>query len=426
MLARLLFFAVLCGALLPAMRVTAAPSTCPYCRGNFRSCNFDVDGKCPTKDVVAANARVLAEGAGKLVLEKLVPVKYLRSFTRVAMDSVMSLLGRPAPGTTFDIDIDTSGPAILTAIGNGLTTVEAAVMRILELIDAETDDLKVSQLKGRLEGLKILKDSKTTLVDLASASCLDVGVYTFIWYKVSEYVMKVRATISLGSVDTGSGSSTSSRSGLSATLHRPRSFTEFAEMLNMFILFCQGLAVLSAMVLTDFFESVVFDTIRLRNRKWQVAHEMLLVLFRKVEDSGGQLTLCQSCEELYLTSVLEEAEHKAATFFRSFGGNPKPDEEAIDELGKGKAMGGDVEAVVWNGKDTPSSSTCCPTFNSPAGRKHPRNHLRADGTCRFRHVCNKWVSNKGTGGRCFGEEGTSGHNRFTCDNPHRCDDRVTN
>ena len=47
--------------------------------------------------------------------------------------------------------------------------------------------------------------------------------------------------------------------------------------------------------------------------------------------------------------------------------------------------------------------------------------LKPDGTCRFAHVCDMWVTGKGPKGRCMGEKGTPGHSRLKCDNPDKCD-----
>ena len=100
----------------------------------------------------------------------------------------------------------------------------------------------------------------------------------------------------------------------SSDIFRPQRMEDFAEMINLFIMMAHALAVTSVLVLTDFFESAVFDTIRLRNRSWQVAHELLLVMFRYVEDSGGQKKLSSICNEGHLTTLLEEAEHNEAIF----------------------------------------------------------------------------------------------------------------
>ena len=105
---------------------------------------------------------------------------------------------------------------------------------------------------------------------------------------------------------------------------------------------------------------------------------------------------------------MDEARINTAEFFRPPGGNP-----------------GNVNyknGKPYNGKFNSSSNTVCTYFNR--GKDHPANALHPDGSCKFKHVCNKWVTNKGKSGRCMGSEGTPGHYCLTCDNPHRCDEPV--
>ena len=169
---------------------------------------------------------------------------------------------------------------------------------------------------------------------------------------------------------------------------------EFAEMLNLFILLCHGLALISALLLTDFINKVVYDSIRLRGKTWMVAHEMFLIILRRVEDSGGTLLLAKACDEVHLTSVIEEAEIAAVKFFL-----------------KSKQGG----MVVHNGKFNPNGRPC-KAFNEGG----VCTELYSDGTCKFNHVCDHWVSKKGKNGRCLGPD----HPRFKCNNPDRCDEPV--
>ena len=65
------------------------------------------------------------------------------------------------------------------------------------------------------------------------------------------------------------------------------------------------------------------------------------------------------------------------------------------------------------------SKKLCNHFNW--GRDHPASALQPDGTCKGRHACDAWVSNKGKEGKCLNSAGTPGHGRHNCDNPNRCD-----
>ena len=80
-------------------------------------------------------------------------------------------------------------------------------------------------------------------------------------------------------------------------------------------------------ILMEFFEFVVFDTIRIRKKEWYVAFELLVVLLRKVEDSV-ELTIGTVMQEVYLNGAMDEAMEAAkvhfAAFFRTRGGTHPP------------------------------------------------------------------------------------------------------
>ena len=43
--------------------------------------------------------------------------------------------------------------------------------------------------------------------------------------------------------------------------------------------------------------------------------------------------------------------------------------------------------------------------------------LTAEGKCKYDHVCDQWVTDKGPKGRCLSAK----HKRGECDNPNKCD-----
>jgi hypothetical protein len=165
------------------------------------------------------------------------------------------------------------------------------------------------------------------------------------------------------------------------------------------------------MVGTEFFQRSVYETMNLRRKSWKVAFELMLLLFRKVEDSGGMVELCSACDEVHLNCLMEQAEQRADKCFRSPGGNPGASlaDSSKDDNDK-------VKAKPFNGRSTPGTRACA-HFNN--GSTHAAQCLTEDGTCKFSHVCNKWVSDKGANGRCGGK-----HARKYCDNPAKCDERV--
>ena len=83
----------------------------------------------------------------------------------------------------------------------------------------------------------------------------------------------------------------------------------------------------------------------------------------------------------------------------------------------GRGGGGEATAAKWNGKSTASATSTCDAYN--LSRDHQARHLLPDGTCRYAHKCDKWVSDKGPSGKCLGA-----HPRTKCTNPNRCDAKV--
>ena len=392
-------------------------STCPHCNGNFASCKWEDSGTCPTVTVVAENAAIfMGTAAGILTLTAIVKAKFLRAFSKTSLSTLLTLFNRPAPGTPFVVTAGTKGSAILSAVSFGQISVESALFQLADLLEEAATDTERLLIKGRIETIKVLKPR----VDEEGEGFVPVslGIYSFIWAKCSEYVMS-QAHLDRVSVDArdSSGSSGGTSSSFSARIFRPGSMSDFGEMINLFIMICHGLAVASCMLLTEFFATVVYEGMRLRGESWMLTHEVMLIMFRRVEDSGGRLTLGSIFDDIYLNSIVEEAKLRVDMFFRTGAGNA---------LKAGPPTG---TGVKYNGKFS-SDGKVCPHFNredpKQAGKSapHPHDCLKPDGTCKFNHVCNKWVSDKGKGGRCLCTAGTPGHARFACDNPNRCSEIV--
>jgi hypothetical protein len=183
-------------------------------------------------------------------------------------------------------------------------------------------------------------------------------------------------------------------------------------------------------ILCEFLEATVFDMMRKRGYPWQFACETLFVMLRKIEDSQGSFTFVNIHQEVYLQGILDEvrysmhvhfpgvhpSEYVGHAPFRTLGGNPGTSDDGAFKPGN------DKKARVWNNKTTDkkpdgSDTKPCAAFN--LGRAHRSDELYADGTCKKRHVCFNWVSDKGPGGQCCG-----GHASKDCANPKRCDEKV--
>ena len=102
--------------------------------------------------------------------------------------------------------------------------------------------------------------------------------------------------------------------------------------------------------------------------------------------------------------------------FRAPGGKPggvKPDDERHKGLNGESVFVGTVKPGI-------TGSSGCVAWNT--GKDHLKKHVLADGTCKFLHKCNQYVTDKGKGGQCLGD-----HKRGPdCDYPmdKRCKEPV--
>ena len=150
---------------------------------------------------------------------------------------------------------------VLGAINMGQITYDYAAASIMHLIDgvdvsATSATAQIQKYRGILESLKS-KSTGTT------GALVETGVMSYLSAKISEFVIKRQITTQLlfDSVQ-GGVASLSLATQLGATLHRPKSLEDFAEMMNLFVMMAFSLGLASAVVTTDFFQHVVYDTLR--------------------------------------------------------------------------------------------------------------------------------------------------------------------
>ena len=87
--------------------------------------------------------------------------------------------------------------------------------------------------------------------------------------------------------------------------------------------------------------------------------------------------------------------------------------------GEAPPTGGGGDARVWNGKFQPATSKAnlCQAYNRNKAHDNPK-YLTKDGACIFRHLCNRWVSDKGPSGKCLAAD----HGWHNCTNPNKTAD----
>jgi len=382
------------------MPVDGAHSVCPTCFGNAASCTFEVNGQCPVSKALNENvstvrvvttAATLAAGTA-FTLMGVVSLRFLRMFNAGSLALLLRLLAKPASGTQFVLTTTTKVSAAFTAVRNGQTTVEQLVVGYAELADDETDPTLQATLRERY---KMVCEARDMGLAAATAGPSEQeGHWTYLWAKVAHFVVTRGMETAVTLADSPVKPLTSDKVIIKAFADE----VEFMEALNLFGLFTTALGLVSAPVLGEFLESFVFDTIRLRGYTWQFTAEFLFVVLRHIEDSVGRLTMVNAIHLVHLNTLLQEAEAAAA---RRYPGAPlHRRQEAI------------LAAQQWNGEDTPGSTLLCIAFNE--GLEHKDSNLKPDGTCRFSHRCNQWVTDKGPGGVCGGS-----HSRMECDNVNK-------
>ena len=239
------------------------------------------------------------------------------------------------------------------------------------------------------------------------------GVYVYILAKISQFVLKTNAPVWARAVQERAGTS------MAASLHFPPS--EIADaavpmMTQLFVLFVHAFGLEHLHTVGPFVQKVVHESVWLHDFTWQFAFELLLVYLKALDERRQSLTMATIWESGSQDTYTKMA-HKAAAqrwgskfvFFRAHGGNPGTNNAAAASSAAAAAASSKENAKIkWNGKFTSGAKPCL-TFNN--GRDtHPRSCLLPDGTCKFDHVCDHFLTG---GGKC----GSSAHGRNACDNP---------
>ena len=394
-----------------ALLQPGAATVCPYCFGNIPSCTFGAasGAACPAEVVPRENAAIITgSSSGSLKLAGCLAPRFLRMLSRAELTTITTLANRPPPGTAITFTAATKLKDLVVYMKQGLISREQIEVTFADFIDAEKDATKKKELR---ENVKFLLSA----TEEAGSDEDPGGLYTWLLGVVVSFVLT-------GTVVTTSALSNGSNQGTSSTLTavhktklpRPKSMLHLMEILNLYVMFFVSLGLGPAGLITSFIQCVVLDTIVVRKYDWSVAFELMIVLFRKIENSvGNKFNLGNVIDEVYLNSALEEAVEAAKMFFRAGGGTPRnnPNDDKNDD-----------DKKKYNGKGNPDK-TCrpCAVFN--AGGDHKSHMLTADGTCRFCHVCDHWVSDQGPGGVCRNKAGSKGHTRSNCDNPNKCNSK---
>ena len=400
------------GALVPFMFMclVSVDATCVHCKDFFTGCTGG--NNCPLIKELGSNVQAVSSGSMTKVpvLTNSLPAEMLNVFTRPVIETIIGIACSPSSGSIVDLAGNdyTSTTAVLRAAFMNHCSYEDAALELSSRMEALTDAVEVSKLQASMDILKSRMQS-------ASTACADLGhgVYTFIFAKVGQYLDGIKK----GTVRLASANVKTTVGDLSATIRYPESQSEFFFMLMDWSNVVAVLGLIHFTLVARFIKDVVEYTMVHGKETWQVACALFLVYLKRVErDSTRFLTLANVYRNGSNDTYLSEARSDAAVFFRTRAGTAL-DITKCGEIEDDKKPGGApiITPLEWNGKASQDAKQPCAAYNFST--KHNKKSLDASGCCKYAHLCNQWVDDKGPKGMCMEE-----HKKPKCtyDPKHKC------
>ena len=326
---------------------------------------------------------------------------------------------RPFDGTPATITKTTTMKTILGWVQSNVCSLDWALMEHMELVETESD---ADERKRLMANYNMLATAKTTIAAVSTNLYTTSGIgvtllllgFCFAYVRKDGKMSKVGGETSDTDKDKGEGTSAASVSAhIALKLLRPLNYYQFSQALQLFMLYGVQLAIFPFAAMSEFLLYVVHDTINKRGRPWQFAQELMLVMLKRIDDAGDlkKLNLLNIVNEAHLNTVYEEAMESAKYFYPTiFRAYPGKGEEDVCPVAGAPAE----DEIKYNGKWTRGAGPCS-AYNT--GGKHGKRVLTAEGKCKYDHVCDQWVTDKGPKGRCLSAK----HKRGECDNPNKCD-----
>ena len=380
--------------------------TCHTCHDQLEGCAGGAN--CPFLSTPQSNmTNFLAAGAAGLTALALFPREWMTVVSRAVLDSLMSVARRPLSGAPLDLaNKDVS--ELAQAFKDRTAPRNDVLYEIAALIPGATEAER-AELKLTLDTLKMIADmepdhsgtKRTTVGEV-------VGVLMLLWAlagKISD-----RASNSVCVTIDSEGSSSSTISKLSEKMKRSTSLAGFCERISVFSALAHGLGVENTLGSVRFFKDVAYDPLLRDKLPWQLVHELVVVYLEDVDNSLS-LNLGNIFDSGAQDTRMARAKTSALKHY--------PD---LDIFRSSKLQGAREDkdtSVKFNGKSNSTSDKFCLSFN--LGGQHSSKHLSSDGTCKFKHACDGWITGAGPKARCNNSDGTPGHCRKNCDHPNRSD-----
>ena len=385
---------------------TTAAVTCRTCFDQVPGCTGG--NACPFVATTAQNGMLLggvaAATATTIVARNVFPLRFMRILTRGVLDSLLIIGRRPPPGTAVDLTALTNAQ-----LADSLMTSGAEPASILDEVTtrlaAATTQMEIARLNAMCTAItskQRLKPGAHGAVASGDGTAELVGIYRYCAVLAGKVVRtRISQVASVLPPDLAEGD-TQYKAVPPEKIVKPKSMAEFGDILMTWTMLLSGLGIASILVSGAFLREVVYDTIDYGTLAWEGAFELWLVYLEEVERTAGdEVNLAnvynRGAQDTMIKRAMERLPKTPTGIFRGGGGGSNGD-------------GG--EETKWNGSFNTKAAGSCLTFN--LGKKqHPANCLNEKGGCKYNHVCDAYVGDKGPKGRC----GSDKHGRSNCDNP---------
>ena len=394
----ILFWSILFGLCDQALAVT-----CRSCFDGIAGCAGGA--ACPFATQTAANLAVLAVAGGAAIdVASLIPSSYVRHLPTQVLRTLAAIARVPVAGGPPDL-----GAMNLVELSECLASgrIENAAYKN-ELNARLADPATVAAQVTRISAMLVAAQNNGVVYNSRVIEGISsYGVLGYLVAAASLIVNTGKRTYSSGTV----ASASSSSGGTSLSIRAPTSGSQFAELLMVWQTLCHAVGAANFLATVPFLQQVVWDGISTLGLLWEQAYCLFIIYLEAIEDSRGVLHLAN-----VFAAGAQDTRIRAASqrHLEMFSCQPCDDQ---DDKGKGKDR--DKGSKKWNGKDSPSANGVCKTYNFKDA-EHPPQHLHKDGTCKFPHVCNKWVTGKGPGGMCL-----ENHPAYSCTNPNKTNTKPT-
>ena len=395
--AGIFFWCILFGLCSPALGVT-----CQSCFDGIEGCAGGAACLFATRTAANLAALTVAGGAAINVVS-LLPVSYVRHLPTQVLRTLAAIARVPATDGPPDLGAMTL-TELQDCLASGRIEVNAYKAELsARLADPGTVAAQVTRISAMLLGIQNnTVTANTRVIDGINS----YGVLGYLVAAASLIVNSGKRTYSSGT--SASGSSSAGGGGTSLSIRAPNSGAQFAELLMVWQTLAHAVGAANILATVPFVQQVVWDGISTLGLLWEQAYCLFIIYLEAIEDSRGFLHLANVFAAGAQDTRLRAANERYSEIFC---------QPCYDQDDKDKDR--DKGSKKWNNKDSPNANGVCKTYNFKDA-EHPKQHLHKDGTCKFRHVCNHWVTGKGPGGMCEGD-----HPKWACNNPDKTKTKPT-